>query len=63
MKRSIFRIVCILCSAIALISCGPSDMIKPSQKIGPMWVNRYGHTNAELIWNQCDASLTETPGT
>ncbi len=42
-----------------LVSCGRSEMIQPSQKIGPMWVNRYGHTNAELIWNHCDASMPE----
>jgi hypothetical protein len=27
-----------------------------------MWVNRYGHTNAELIWEHCAASLPATPG-
>ena len=62
MKSSIFRTTCILLSAIVLISCSPSDMIRPSQKIGPMWVNRYGHTNSEFIWNHCDDRLTETPG-
>ena len=63
MKSNILRTIWITISAIALISCGPSDMIKPSQKIGPMWVNRYGHTNSEFIWDHCDGSLTETPGT
>ena len=27
-----------------------------------MWVNRYGHTNAEFIWDHCDDRVTETPG-
>lgn len=62
MKKSILLTIGFLISAIALISCGPADMIKPSQKIGSMWVNRYGHTNAEFIWNHCDGMLTETPG-
>ena len=62
MKRTIFRVTYILASVILLISCGPSDVIKPGQKIGPMWVNRYGHTNAEFIWNHCDDTMTETPG-
>jgi hypothetical protein len=62
MKNLVFRISCILVSAILLISCGPSDKIWPSDKIGPMWVNRYGHTNAELIWEHCNDSMTETPG-
>lgn len=62
MKRSIHRIVCILLAAVMLASCGPADMIKPSQKIGPMWVNRYGHTNARLIWDHCSDRMTESPG-
>ncbi len=62
MKNNIFRTTCLLLFGIALISCGRSDKIRPSQKIGPMWVNRYGHTNAELIWDHCDASMAETPG-
>jgi len=63
MKSSIFRTICILLSAVALVSCGRSDkMIHPSQKIGPMWVNRYGHTNSEFIWNHCDDHMTEMPG-
>jgi len=62
MKRRIFRITYIMLSVIVLVSCGPSDMIWPSDRIGPMWVNRYGHTNAEFIWNHCDDAMTETPG-
>jgi hypothetical protein len=27
-----------------------------------MWVNRYGHTNADWIGNYCDMSITDTPG-
>ena len=63
MKNNIFRIIYLLLSVILLISCTPSDMIRPSQKIGPMWVNRYGHTNAEFIWDHCDSNMPETPGT
>ena len=62
MKNKIFQTICILTLAVALVSCGPSDKIRPSQKIGPMWVNRYGHTNAEFIWDYCDDSMTESPG-
>lgn len=62
MKSSILRTIFILLPVIALTSCGSSEMIRPSQKIGPMWVNRYGHTNAEFIWSHCDDRLTETPG-
>jgi hypothetical protein len=61
MKNTIFPITCILISAILVSSCGSSDMIWPSDTIGPMWVNRYGHTNAEFIWDHCDDTLTETP--
>lgn len=28
-----------------------------------MWVNRYGHTNAEFIWDHCDGTWSEAPGT
>ncbi|MBK8782070.1 MAG: hypothetical protein IPO22_09755 [Anaerolineales bacterium] len=63
MKTSIFREIWLLLSAIVLASCGTSDMIRPSQKIGPMWVNRYGHTTAENIWDHCDGSMTDIPGT
>lgn len=62
MKSSIRRATSILLYAIILIGCGPSDKLWPSDKIGPMWVNRYGHTNSEFIWNHCDDSMTETPG-
>ncbi len=36
----------ILAATLLLTSCGPADMIWPSDKIGPMWVNRYGHSNS-----------------
>jgi hypothetical protein len=63
MRPNIFPKIWILLSVILLASCGTSDMIRPSQKIGPMWVNRYGHTTAENIWDHCGAVMTETPGT
>ncbi|MFN8381203.1 MAG: hypothetical protein U0V02_04650 [Anaerolineales bacterium] len=62
MKRNIFRNTWACLFSIFLVSCAPSDMIRPSQKIGSMWVNRYGHTTAENIWNYCDWTMTETPG-
>ena len=62
MKR-FAQLALIVLSTMMLVSCGSSDMIRPSQKIGPMWVNRYGHTNASFIWDYCDESMTETPGT
>jgi hypothetical protein len=61
-KNTVSRITYLLLSTILLISCGPSDMIWPSDRIGKMWVNRYGHTNAEFIWDHCDDTMTETPG-
>ncbi len=63
MRLNSFRKIWMLFFVIMLASCGTSDMIRPSQKIGPMWVNRYGHTTAENIWDHCDGSMTETPGT
>lgn len=62
MERNIFRKAWTCLFALFLISCAHSDMIRPSQKIGPMWVNRYGHTTAENIWDHCDWTMTETPG-
>lgn len=65
MKNVIFRTIWLLLSVLFLVSCrsyDPDSPIRPSQKIGPMWVNRYGHTNSEFIWNHCADSMTETPG-
>ena len=56
------RIILLLTVSFLLPSCGPADMIWPSDKIGPMWVNRYGHSNSQLIWEFCDDSMTKTPG-
>ena len=63
MKSRILQVTCILLAVGVLISCGPSGMIWPSDRIGPMWVNRYGHTNAEMIWEHCSDTMPETPGT
>ena len=49
-------------AVILLTACRPDDMIWPSNKIGPMWVNRYGHSNAQMIWKYCNEGMTETPG-
>ena len=56
------RLTFLLLTAIMLASCGPSDMIWPGDKIGSMWVNRYGHSNSTPIWEYCDDSLTNLPG-
>jgi len=51
-----------LFTVLLISACADSDMIRPSQKIGPMWVNRYGHSNAQFIWDFCDDSMTASPG-
>jgi hypothetical protein len=60
--KSLSRLTFVVLTAIVLASCGPSDMIWPSDKIGPMWVNRYGHSNSQPIWEYCNDSMTDTPG-
>ena len=46
-----------------LISCAqPNGMVRPSNKIGGMRVNRYGHSNAAVIWNYCSDAMPEEPG-
>jgi hypothetical protein len=62
MKRNTVKLIWVLCFAAVMVSCTPSDLIRPSNKIGPMWVNRYGHTNAIPIWEFCDLPDMETPG-
>jgi len=62
MKSNKIRMFWVLFFALVMVSCTHSDLIRPSNKIGPMWVNRYGHTNADWIGNYCDMSITETPG-
>ena len=65
MRSTVFRTIHSLLFVVVLVSCRSSEAdlpIRPSQKIGPMWVNRYGHTNSEFIWNHCADSMTETPG-
>ena len=49
--------------AFLLASCGSEDMIWPSDRIGPMRVNRYGHSNSQSIWEFCDESMPAEPGT
>jgi hypothetical protein len=62
MKKNSLRFSWIVISALILMSCGSSDMIRPSQKIGQMWVNRYGHTNSEFIWDHCEDAMPDEPG-
>jgi len=61
--KNLFRSTIIMFCVILLAACGPDDMLWPSDKIGPMWVNRYGHSNSQLIWEYCDPTMTDTPGT
>jgi hypothetical protein len=62
MKSNKVQMTWVLCFAIVMASCTPSDLIRPGNKIGPMWVQRYGHTNADWIGNYCDMDITDTPG-
>jgi len=63
MKRKLRLLFGILCVAL-LAACGPDDMLWPSDKIGRMWVNRYGHSNSVSIWEVCpDAIMPGAPGT
>ena len=56
----------ILLIVFILAACSPSgasvDLIKPSDKIGKMRVNRYGHTDATLIWDYCPVHEFSEPG-
>ncbi|MFZ5820660.1 MAG: hypothetical protein ACOYYJ_12245 [Chloroflexota bacterium] len=61
MKR-LLQLTLLALSGLLLASCGDPDLLQPSQKIGPMWVNRYGHSNAQSIWEYCDDSLSAAPG-
>lgn len=49
-------------AALFFTACGPSDKLWPSDKIGPMWVNRYGHSNSQMIWEYCGDRMTARPG-
>jgi hypothetical protein len=60
--KHLTRMILPLIALILLSSCGPSDKLWPSDKIGPMWVNRYGHSNSQPIWEYCDDSMTGAPG-
>lgn len=60
--KTFTRLTFFILIALVLASCGPSDMIWPSDRIGPMWVNRYGHSNSQMIWEYCSYRTTESPG-
>jgi predicted small lipoprotein YifL len=60
--KSLLRWMVLVFTAIAVASCGPADKLWPSDKIGPMWVNRYGHSNSQSIWEFCSDRMTITPG-
>ena len=54
MKNSVFPITGILISAIPMTTCGSTYKIWPSDRIGPMWVNRYCHTVDLPAFNVAD---------
>jgi hypothetical protein len=56
------RLALIVLAAVLLSACGPPDMLWPSDRIGPMWVNRYGHSNSQPIWEYCDDRMSAGPG-
>jgi len=62
MKSNKVRMFWVLFFVLVMVASTHSDLIRPNHKIGPMWVNRYGHTNADWIGNYWDMSITETPG-
>ncbi|MBE7434844.1 MAG: hypothetical protein HS100_13085 [Anaerolineales bacterium] len=62
MKRNMVRMILGLFFAAVAASCTTSDLIRPSNKIGPMWIQRYGHTNATPIWDFCELPDMATPG-
>jgi len=62
MNSNKVRMFWVLFFAAVMASCTHSDLIRPSHKIGPMWVNRYGHTNATAIWEFCDLPQMDMPG-
>lgn len=49
-----------------LVSCTSSSsgthMIRPTGKIGPMRINRYGHPAAPAIWQFCNDAMPAEPG-
>ena len=67
MKRQRIFSPFLLLVPFLLVSCSPSSssdrMIKPSDKIGKMRVNRYGHSNAAVIWDYCPVPTFDEPGT
>jgi hypothetical protein len=60
--KNLSRPIMILLGVVLLVACKPSDKLWPSNKIGPMWVNRYGHSNSQPIWDYCNDKMTATPG-
>lgn len=63
-RRTILSLVLLI--VVILVACSPSnssvDGIRPSEKIGKMRVNRYGHTDATLIWDYCQVPTFSEPG-
>jgi hypothetical protein len=61
--RALSQIIWVVFIAGVLASCsGNDDKIRPSEKIGKMRVNRYGHVNSAVIWDYCNNSMTAEPG-
>ena len=62
-NRILSQIGLLVLFASLLTSCAhTSEMIRPSDKIGKMRVNRYGHSNAQSIWEFCSDAMTDEPG-
>jgi hypothetical protein len=62
-NRLLLPIASLVFVASILAACARSGgMIRPSDKIGKMRVNRYGHSNSEAIWDYCSNAMTSKPG-
>ena len=61
-NRRVTQIFLLVFYASIVASCaGNSGMIRPSDKIGKMRVNRYGHSNSAVIWDYCSNAMTSEP--
>ena len=61
--KFLLRVILLGFLASILASCAQTnDMVRPSDKIGGMRVNRYGHSNADVIWDYCSDAMPLEPG-
>jgi hypothetical protein len=62
-SRFLAQVILLGVLASTITACARSNgMVRPSDKIGGMRVNRYGHTDAELIWDYCSDGMPDEPG-